>query len=204
MSAILYLLGRHDQALQECDNAISIEKSTGQVRSLRLATYLVQKGDVLITEGGIREGIKCYENAPTIRFKRLPPNHPDLASVHNKMAAAFTLEERFEDAFKYCQQALTSQLSYIPPDHIDLSETYGILGNIAYGQSKYEEARRQQECALALIRKNPPKDHLLAANMHVSLAMTLLALREHQTAIIHTTQALNIYRVIFPLGHPEI
>jgi hypothetical protein len=63
ISATLFLLGEYDRALIECQNAITIEKSTEQPRPLRLAAYFIQMGEILLAKGAVSEGLNFYEQA---------------------------------------------------------------------------------------------------------------------------------------------
>jgi tetratricopeptide (TPR) repeat protein len=154
--------------------------------------------------GQVYKSLEYSQKALAIREKVLPPDHPDLASSYNNLAATYGALGQNDKQLAYHQKALAIREKVLPPDHPDLANSYNNLA-ATYGALGQNDKRLEyHQKALAIREKVLPPDHPNLASSYNNLAATYGALGQNDENLKYTLKALAIREKVLPPDHPDL
>ncbi|CAF3548332.1 unnamed protein product [Rotaria sp. Silwood1] len=103
------------------------------------------------------------------KIKRLPPNHPSIASTWNTMGRVNENMYNNVNALKCFQQALDIGKKGLPSDNKDLAEYYTNVARIFEKERNYKLALQHYESALEIMENYREEEHekILALNTNI-------------------------------------
>ncbi|MEW6380934.1 MAG: tetratricopeptide repeat protein [bacterium] len=160
---LLYLRnGKYNLAFGEFQKARELNPKDPRVYNGLGLTYYFQ--------GKFSAAIQEYHKAI-----RLSPEYPE---AYNNLAAALGKEERWSEVIRYADRALAIP-SYTTPELAHFNK-----GLAYYRRGEYEKARTEFETSLELDANY--------ADTHFHLGLTLLALKQHASAVKSFQKALEL------------
>ena len=99
------------------------------------------------------------KRALAISEKALGPDHPDVGTSLNNLAALYETQGRYAEAEPLYERALVIREEALGPDHPDVRQSLNNLALLYHAQGRYAEAEPLFERALAIREKALGPDH---------------------------------------------
>ena len=131
----------------------------GSAQDLNEAGVLNTKVMELYSAGQYADAIPLAQRALSIREKALSPDHPDLASSLENLAALYSTQERYADAEGLYKRALAIRERIAGPENPSLTPSLNDLALIYYNQNRYSEAEVLHKRVLSITEKASGHDH---------------------------------------------
>ena len=113
------------------------------------------------------------QRALTIREKARGPDHPDVASALNNLAALYYKQGRYADAEPLLKRSLAIREKAFGPDHPDVAQALNNLSNLYVIHGRYADAEPLFKQALAIsgegVRPRPSQRRDVAEQSSFSL-----------------------------------
>lgn len=129
----------------------------------------------------------------------LPPDHKDIASVHNWIGVVHHKREAYDAALKKYQLAYEIRQMCLPIEHQDIAHSYYDIASIYEDKHDYEQAIDLYQKAYNVYKS----DRLKAETMQ-KIGIVYRKKGDLNTALNYTSIALGIFKRILPLEHPHI
>lgn len=110
-------------------------------------------------QGRYAEAERLYKQVLTLKQRRLGPDHLEIATILNDLAALYCLRHRQEAALPLLKKALTIRQRHLVAHHPDLGETLHQLGKIHRHQAQYGKAEPLFQQALSIFRQQFGGEH---------------------------------------------
>ena len=113
----------------------------------------------IASQGRYAEAEPLYKRALAIREKALGPDHPDVGTALNNLAALYRAQGRYAEAEPLYKRALAIREKALGPDHPDVGTSLNNLAALYRAQGRYAEAEPLYKRALAIREKALGPDH---------------------------------------------
>ena len=168
------------------------------------ATALNERVVELTRAGKFPEAIALARRALEIREKALPPDHPDVATSLDNLAALYKIQGRYKDAEPLHRRALAIYEKSLGPEHPDVAITLNNLASLYDDQGRYADAEPLHRRALAIREKVLPPDHPDVAQSCSNLASLYYHQGRYADAEPLLRRALAIYEKALGPEHPDL
>lgn len=138
-------------AYHYCKEAVELEPDN--------PLYLNQAGFMAHTIGQYTEAEPFYKSALAIREKALDPDHPNVATSLNNLAALYFAQGRYTEAEPLYQRALDIWEKALGPDHPDVARSLNNLAELYRDQGQYAKAQPLYQRALDILERALGADH---------------------------------------------
>ncbi len=128
------------------------------------------------------EAKPLYQRALGIREKALGPEHPDVATSLNNLAALYRAQGKYAEAEPLYQRALGIREKALGPEHPDVATSLNNLAELYRAQGKYAEAEPLYQRALRIREKALGPEHPTVATSLNNLAELYRAQRKYAKA----------------------
>ncbi len=133
-------------------------------KSLPLASLAYKAAQYLRERSRYAEAEPLYQHALHIREQVLGPEHPDVATLLNYLAAIYYEQSKYPEAERLLQRVLRIREQALGAEHPDVARTLNNLGELYRMQSKYPEAERLLQHAWQILEQTLSPDHPSVAN----------------------------------------
>ena len=99
-----------------------------------MAQCYTNLGNVLYTQGQMKDAKEMYEKALKIRLATLGESHSDAADSFNKLGNVLKARGQLKDAKEMYEKALKIRLATLGENHSDAGSCYTNLGNVLLAQ----------------------------------------------------------------------
>ena len=110
-------------------------------------------------QGKYEQAEPLFQRALTIGEKALGPEHPDVATGLNNLAALYHTQGKYEQAEPLLQRSLTILEKALGPEHPDVAISLNNLAALYRAQGKYEQAEPLYQRALTISEKALGPEH---------------------------------------------
>jgi non-specific serine/threonine protein kinase/serine/threonine-protein kinase len=186
-----------------------LERGSTEIRS-DLAGEPRLKARLLGTIGVVYRNLGLYDDALPllddaieVRRQELGPEHPEVASAANDLAAVYLKMEQPDVAAPLLDEALAIQ-ERAGIEDAELAKTLNHLGYVAARKRDYPRARELWERALAIRERVLGVDSPEAAMMHGNLSLLYASLDEPERARAAIDRAIAIRERVLGEDHPLV
>lgn len=144
-----------------------------------------------------------FEKALVINEKKLTPNHSDIATSLNNLAALFQYTYRFEEAERLLRKCLDIE-EQIDNNELGLSSKLNNLAVLLSDINKFDEAELLFRKALSAIEKKYGQIHLEYARLLCNFGILMVKLSRFPEAEIYYRRSLSIREQLCGPEHPEV
>ena len=153
----------------------------------------------------LSSALKYYRMSHEIDKRRLPSNHPAIATSLNNMAMIYLRKNNFRLADKYLQHANQIRLESLPFDHHpDLVQMYNNLGVAQYERKRFDQALILLNKALEIQLQCLPPVHPHTATLYNSLGNACRGKKDYEKALTMYERALDIGEQCWKSNHPTL
>ena len=142
-----------------------------QEEALTQAEYLNAEGMAWYAAGQYVDAQTPLEHTLSLREKILGPEHSDVATSLNNLAALYYAQGRYADAEPLYQRALAIREKVFGPEHPDVATSLNNLAMLYRAQGRYAEAEPLYQRALAIWEKVLGPEHPDVATSLNNLAL---------------------------------
>jgi tetratricopeptide (TPR) repeat protein/DNA-binding XRE family transcriptional regulator len=132
--------------------------------SLPFASLAYKAAQYLRERSRYAEAETLYQHALHIREQVLGPEHPEVATLLNYLAAIFYEQSKYAEVERLLQRVLRIREQALGTEHPDVARALNNLGELYRMQSKYAEAERLLQRAWHILEQALGPDHLSVAN----------------------------------------
>jgi hypothetical protein len=189
------------QARADFEGSLAIYQEISGSRSLEVAealsalsTFFSWTDDHPRAERLGREAVAIYEAT-------VPSMYPDRIFAEAKLAEVLLVRNQLDEAAEMFSAALRKQIQLFGSNSGAVADTLDSLAMVRYSQGQLIEAKRLSREAIAVARIVYGDRHPSTANMGVTLARTLIELREFQLAEATLRQSLDAMASALPPDH---
>jgi tetratricopeptide (TPR) repeat protein len=187
----------HAQRVAQFVADFHIDSGTAGRLLIRTAYYLYERGRYA-------EAQPLYERALAICEKALGPDHPDVTTSLNNLAALYDSQGRYGEAQPLFERALAIREKALGRDHPDVATSLNNLAALHRAQGRYGEAQPLFERALAIWEKALGPDHPDVAQSLNNLAELHRAQGRYGQAQLLSERALAIWEKALGPDHPNV
>ena len=124
-----------------------------------LGRLLNQSAFYLAERAGYAEAEPIYQRSLRLREKALGPDHPDVATSLNNLAALYRAQGKYDAAEPLYQRSLRLREKALGPDHPYVGTSLNNLAVLFYNTSKFDEAAAMAHQALQIFRARLGEAH---------------------------------------------
>ena len=117
LASVLASRGDLEQAHQLCTWGVDRVITYCGTNDAEIAWIDDMMGRSYAFAGHYAKALPVYKHMLTVRVAALPPEHPDLADAHNRLASVLHKIDRNDDAVEHLRQALAIRTKALGPDH---------------------------------------------------------------------------------------
>jgi CHAT domain-containing protein/Flp pilus assembly protein TadD len=133
----------------------TVSVAQGVDEAIRLNQQAIQ----FYQQGRYAEAESLYKRSLAIWEKTLGPDHPDLATLLDNLAALYDNQGRYADAEPLYKRSLVIHEKALGPDHPDLATSLNNLAVLYDNQGRYADAEPLYKRSLAIYEKALGPDH---------------------------------------------
>jgi tetratricopeptide (TPR) repeat protein len=170
-----------------------------------------EAGSICVARRAIHDALGEYdvalewaEKALNIDFKVYGPEHQDIASDYNNIAASLQILGRLDEALVANEQASTIYIKVLGVDHLDTINSREWKAGILETQGKLEEALVIYSEVLESRKRVLGEDHISTVMAMSNKAGCLLYLKRHDEALPLYNQAITISKRTLGENHPNL
>ena len=145
-----------------------------------------------------------FQRSLTIREKVLGPEHPDVATSLNNLAALYRAQGKYEEAEPLYQRSLTILEKVLGPEHPNVATSLNNLALLYDAQGKYEEAEPLYQRSLTIREKVLGPEHPDVATSLNNLALLYDAQGKYEEAEPLFQRSLTIREKVLGPEHPDV
>jgi len=160
-------------------------------------------GRHLMNVGAYSEAQFYLQQALAIRQHVLEPEHPDVATSFNNLAALYQDQGKYEQAKPLYKQALTIWQHVLGPKHPDTARSLNNLAELYHVEGEYEQAEPLYQRALAIREQVLGPEHPDTAQSLNNLAALYYAQGKYEQAKPLLQRALAIREQVLGPEHPD-
>ena len=108
----------------------------------------------LYGEGKYTDAIPLAKRVLTIREKALGPDHPDVGTALNNLAALYQAQGRYTEAEPLYKRSLEIREKALGPDHPDVGQSLNNLAELYRAQGRYADSEPLYKRSLGIDRKS--------------------------------------------------
>jgi tetratricopeptide (TPR) repeat protein len=188
--------------VQACKDLINV--SAWQLVLPEAGELLNDAGVYLRQRGRYREAEPLYQQALALWEKVLGPEHADVWTGLNNLAALYYHQGRYEEAKPLYQRILAAREKALGLQHPDVGISLNNLAELYREQGRYREAEPLYQRALVILEKALGTDHPRVATALNNLSLLNWCLAQYQEAETLCQRALAIREKIFGFDHPDV
>jgi tetratricopeptide (TPR) repeat protein len=117
LASVLSSRGDLEQAHQLCTWGVDRVISYCGTNDAEIAWIDDMMGRAYAFSGDYTKALPVYEHMLTVREAALPPEHPDLADAHNRLASVLHKINRNDEAVEHLRHALAIRIKALGSDH---------------------------------------------------------------------------------------
>ena len=170
-------------------------------RNLEDYSPIIYFGRLLLYELGQVDRAKKYFE---MLLQSLPPDHPDIGSVHNNMGAVYDAKDDLTLAMQNFERGYEIRRQRLPSDHPQIAGSLYNIGNIHRRKVNYDRALHYYQKALAIEKRNYQNDHLHKAYSVANIGLVYCDKEEYDAALRHLSDALEMFQRLLPDQHTDI
>jgi tetratricopeptide (TPR) repeat protein len=170
----------------------------------RTACLAMTLGDALYLLGDYAGAQPPYARALALRKRVLGPDHPDVATSLNNLAALYRGQGRYDQAEPLYQQALALRERVLGADHPDIVTSLNNLAVLYQAQGRYGEAEPLYRRALDICERTLGPAHPLVAHSLNNLAGLYQAQGRYGEAEPLHQRARGIREHTLGPSHPDV
>jgi tetratricopeptide (TPR) repeat protein len=198
-------LAEHEKGLAYAEAAQQAMARAGDSAGAQLRMKLLSsEGTVHYAKGDYPEVARLFGEAVALGRRTLAPDHPDLATALQNLAAVYYAQGKYAAAVGTGRDALAIREQNDGPDHPDVAMGLGNLAAALAGQGKLGESRATHERALAIRQTSLGAEHPLVASSLSNLGVTLHRLGDYEESARRHRSALQIRKEVFGDEHPKV
>ena len=160
-------------------------------------------GRHLMNVGAYSEAQFYLQQALAIRQHVLEPEHPDVATSFNNLAALYQDQGKYEQAKPLYKQALTIWQHVLGPKHPDTARSLNNLAELYHVEGEYEQAEPLYQRALAIREQVLGPEHPDTAQSLNNLATLYDIQGKYEQSEPLYQRALAIYERMLGPQHPN-
>jgi CHAT domain-containing protein/Tfp pilus assembly protein PilF len=158
----------------------------------------------LYNAGRYSDAEPLYKRVLAIHEKALGPDHPDVATSLNNLAAVYNSQGRYADAEPLLKRSLAIREKVLGPDHPDVATSLNNLAFLYKSKGRYADAEPLYKRALAINEKALGPDHPVVALSLSNLASLFNDQGRYANAEPLYKRALAIREKAFGPDHPDV
>ncbi len=170
----------------------------------RKADELNRRVEELYQAGRYAEAVPLLQQTLAIYEKALGPDHPDVATAVNYLAALYSNQGRYAEAEPLIKRALAIFEKVLGPDHPDVAAALNNLAQLYDNQGRYAEAEPLYKRSLAIREKALGPDHPDVASALNNLALLYKNQGRYAEAEPLDKRALAIEEKALGPEHPDV
>jgi CHAT domain-containing protein/Tfp pilus assembly protein PilF len=175
-----------------------------QTVELEEAKRLSQQVIQLYGQSRYAEAIPLAEKVVAILEKALGPDHPDVATSINNLAALYLNQGHYGKAETLFQQSLAIREKALAPDHPDVAQSLNNLAALYDDQGQYRKAEPLYQRSLAIREKALGPNHPDVAQILNNLAALYLNQGHYGKAETLFQQSLANREKALGINHPDV
>jgi CHAT domain-containing protein/Tfp pilus assembly protein PilF len=179
-------------------------QSTQQSAELEEAEQLNKQVEQLYQQGQYATAIPLAERALAIREKVLEPEHPDVATSLNNLAALYQEQGNYSSAEPLLQRSLAIREKVLEPEHPDVATSLNNLALLYWAQGNYSSAEPLLQRSLAIREKVLEPEHPDVATSLNNLALLYWAQGNYSSAEPLLQRSLAIWEKVLEPEHPDV
>ncbi|MGB8856872.1 MAG: tetratricopeptide repeat protein [Burkholderiales bacterium] len=168
------------------------------------ALYLNMAGRITFDMGHYQEALPFFVKGLDIREKSLGPEHPNVATSINNLAALYDAQGDYAKAEPLHQRALTIREMALGPEHPDVAASLINLAALYKSRDQYAKAEPMYQRALAILEKARGPEHPAVAISLNNLAMFYQDQGDYAKAVPLHQRALAIREKALGIEHPAV
>jgi tetratricopeptide (TPR) repeat protein len=137
----------------------AVVEAVEPLRDVQMARLDTVLANALCLLGDYTGAQPAYERALAIRERALGPDHPDVATSLNNLAALYYAQGRYAAAEPLYQRALAIREEGLGPDHLDVAHSLDNLALLYRAQGRYAAAGPLYQRALTIMEQGLGPDH---------------------------------------------
>ena len=161
-------------------------------------------GQILFQKGTFEEAKGHFERSLALQLQLLGPQHPDVGSSYNNLAAVLTDQGDLKQAREYHERALAIRQQTLGPQHPDVGSSYNNLATVLRYQGDLKQAEEYYEDALAIMQQTLGPEHPDVASSYNNLAAVLRGQGDLMQAKEYHELALAIRQQTLGPQHPDV
>lgn len=210
LSQIYHNLGRFDEALAMSEAAYETRRQLYGPDHVDVVEIHLHEGLLHLNRGDVEQSVAMLREVLARYRRRLPPDHPELVTALNSLAAALRYQgsarypEPYREAEALLHEALTIEQNRPVPDSIRLSDTLKRLAYLARDQNRPAEAEALHRESLALLQGALGDRHPRVANTLVNIGATLADQGRYDQSIAFFQRGLAMRRAVQGNDHVDV
>jgi tetratricopeptide (TPR) repeat protein len=169
----------------------------------RLALLLVGEGRLAFADAKYDESVDLHKQALAIRERRLPANHPDIATSLNELGVSLVEAGDPDGAIAAQRRALAIREAAFGTKHPLVADSLGNIGIALSEKGDQEEAIAMFKRALDMrIAAYGPDDRMVSASL-TNIGLALCEEKKGAEALDYLQRALDIRKKTLGPEHPE-
>lgn len=205
IALIYFVKGDYDRALALQETCLQIRETYLAKEHRYIGKTLGNIGGILLEKDQLNAALEYYQRSQKIIEKSLPAEHEDFAACLNRIALVLTSQGQYNEALNIYQRVLKIREKNFPHGHLNITAALGGIGYIYCLLKNYNRALEYLQKALNL-RETLFTDINDTGLVYILSNLGLVFLRIHQydSNLFYNERALQVARVIFPVGHPKL
>ncbi len=189
---------------QQCERLLThtllvAASSSEQAEDQELAALLQKAADICASALSISKRVRGMR-ALRIYERVLGPEHPQIATLLNRLAAIFEEQAEAQQAEPLYIRALRISEQALGPEHVELAYPLVNLASFYFDQGKYSQAEPLYQRALHIFEQTLGAEHAMVAYPLNGLADLYLEQGHHDRAELFFERALRISKTRGPVN----
>ena len=145
-----------------------------------------------------------YEEMLQMLETKLPPEHPDIATILNSVASLYRRMGKYKDSLPLYQRSLEIREKVLGPEHPEVATTLDNMAVLHRNMGEYENALPLYQRALEIREKMLGPKHLDVAKTLNNMAVLYRNMGKYEKSLLLYQQSLEIREKVLGQEHPAI
>jgi eukaryotic-like serine/threonine-protein kinase len=189
------------QARADFERSLTIFQEVVGYRSVEVAEVLCALSRTFSWTDDYAEAERLGREAVAIYEVTAPPMYPDRIFAEVRLGEVLLLRNKLNEAATTISAALRKQIQLFGSNSAAVADTLDSLAIVRYSQGQPSEAKRLSHEAIAIARVVYDDRNPVTANMGITLARTLIKLKEYQAAEVTLRESLDVIASTLPPDH---
>jgi len=195
--------GLYEQAIQNYETAVKIQKSILPENHRYLASYYNNIGHAYTNMGEYSNALKYYHKSLDMK-DIISSSDSDFAFLYNNIGLVYNERGEYLQAREYYRKALVLQQKILSTNHPHLASTYNNIGLTHYNMGEYTEAQEFYQRALNIYQKSLPTNHPLFAISYNNIGGVFAKMSKYSEALEYYQKALAVYQKTLSKYQPNL